>query len=281
MHKKTALELLKNNKLKIDGKSHVFNKIEHQFEEEWGPQNVESQRIYCFNCDKHLPLTVEGDTITFKEECIAKPLKDVGKLEATITVKTGELVFQNFFRTDNLHHDPDNEWGPPSINSLIGRKKLMDYLATQNVGYGQMGNMSIGVYSNMKDEIIISSAYLSEERGEKAKQLKKYFKENNFRKLGNISLSMWRWQCADKSVLEEHNEVIREDAVIINVESGEWQIEHFFDFAYESDVIFSRLKLKEPEEEGLYCANCDKHTMYEKGVVYECDECGNWCYSSS
>jgi sulfur relay (sulfurtransferase) DsrF/TusC family protein len=37
----------------------------------------------------------------------------------------------------------------------------------------------------------------------------------------------------------------------------------------------------EEVEEGMYCSTCKTYTMYEVGNVFLCDECGNWCYSSS
>ena len=38
---------------------------------------------------------------------------------------------------------PEND-----ICNIVGRNNLMQHLATKNVGYGQMGNTSISIWSN-------------------------------------------------------------------------------------------------------------------------------------
>ena len=157
----------------------------------------------------------------------------------------------------------------------------MDYLATQNVGYGQMGNMAVAIYSNLKDEILVADSSMEElignvedveespdlwseeeakqvmEDGKYAKPFRDYIKSRNMKFLGKISLSVWRWMCADKSVLEEAGEKIKsnegrsyKEAVIFNVDKGDWVIEHYFDFAYEGmdNSIYSKIKLKNENE---------------------------------
>lgn len=40
---------------------------------------------------------------------------------------------------------------------------------------------------------------------------------------------------------------------------------------------------KEDEKEKSHCFSCKETTMVlsDNGLVYECEECGYWCYSSS
>ena len=273
-------EGLENKSITIDRKGHATNSISRQLKDD-NDMSLSWHKIYCFNCDKYLGLVLNDDVLSFREECIAKPITEAGKLVSTINLPTGEIVFQNCFQVDRLYEDPNNKWGPPSINSLIGRKALMDYLATQNVGYGQMGNMAVAIYSNLKDEILVADSSMEElignvedveespdlwseeeakqvmEDGKYAKPFRDYIKSRNMKFLGKISLSVWRWMCADKSVLEEAGEKIKsnegrsyKEAVIFNVDKGDWVIEHYFDFAYEGmdNSIYSKIKLKNENE---------------------------------
>jgi len=188
--------------------------------------------------------------------CEAKSLKRKKKLVSEIEVPSGELIFQNFFKTEKLYVNPKNRYGHPDINSVLGRNVLMQYLAKQNVGYAQMGNMSVSIH--LKDdgtEIIVTNPYGYD--GEKDEEYEIEFE--GFKQIGMISLDVWRWQCADKKVLEEAEEPIKEistktdtyaDAVLAKVKKGKWRIEHYFDFFTRKDdekrnPIYSKLSLVE------------------------------------
>lgn len=208
----------------------------------------------------------------FKKEdikvCAGHDLIKSKKLVSTINVPTGNLIFQNFFNTKELYEDVENEYKRSSINSILGRNYLMQYLSTKNVGYGQMGNMGVAIYSNENDEIIVADSYIEDfildyeyydendkdnEDNEdyfdvstykKKKEFLKYCEDNNFKRFGDISLDVWRWMCADKSVLEFHNELPNKNCISLNVQSGNWQIEHYYDFDHkDEDIVYSRLKL--------------------------------------
>jgi hypothetical protein len=181
--------------------------------------------------------------------CEAMSLRKKKKLVSEIEVPTGELIFQNYFEKEHLYCDPKNKHGHPDINSVLGRNVLMQYLATQNVGYGQMGNMSVAVFVR-KDgtEIIVSKRDSYDDKGDYEVDFV------GFDFLGEISLSVWRWQCADKSVLTANDEPIittddrrrtYHDAIHAKVKRGKWKIEHYFDFMRDDDKgnpIYSRLK---------------------------------------
>ena len=301
----TIIEGLKNGNITFLKNNHRVNPIIRNIEERmrfytyinYG-DSVCDVDIYCFNCGLRMSLFLidektvalyHGDKYDFYDkrksnniklddikDCITTELLNNKKLCSEIECSTGKIIFQNCFQTEHLHTDPNNKYGYPDINSLLGRNELMQYLSTQNVGYGQMGNMGVSVYSNNKDEIIITEygscleeqmdddpGFTDEEREssynyykrEKEKNdrknsiiyFKEYLKNNNHKYLGKISLSVWRWSCADESVLKLNNEEIGKDAVIANVKPGIYEIEHYFDFLrnnQKENIIYSRIKLK-------------------------------------
>jgi len=271
MTRKEIAQGLRNKSITFANMGHSVNPIIEQLESPYGGNNLERKEIYCFNCGKNLGLKmVDNVILTFPEECITVHIQEKKKLEADINLPTGEVVFQNFFRKDKLHHGPTNEFGYSDINSLFGRKTLMDYLASQDVGYGQMGNMSVSIYSNLEDEILVCDAYMDEKisnlndveqypedfeeedikqakiDGKFAKAFQEYIDKRQIVRLGKISLSMWRWVCADMSVLEKAKEKIDDDAIVFNVNKGTWHVEHYFEFAYRGNdnSIYSKLTFK-------------------------------------
>lgn len=201
-------------------------------------------------------------------DCSAKKLIKQGYLTADIKVETGELLFVNYFNEEAIYRSEKHD----SINDLAGRDRLMQYMATKNVGYGQMGNMSIDVYSNGKDEILLGSGrdhiadmipdkenYLAGKYGEvsekdrketemELKQLKDFeelLKKGKFKHHGHISLSVWRWMCADMAVLKKHKEKRtkdNDDDVKVKVKPGTYRIEHYYD-VNPCDGLYSRIKL--------------------------------------
>ena len=248
--------------------------------------------IYCFNCDLRLNLFLldektvgfyHGDKYDFYskktnnnisihdiKQCNGSHFLEQRKLVSKIHCPTGNIVFKNYFNAEHLHTDPSNKWGYPGINSLVGRNMLMQYLATQNVGYGQMGNMGVSIYSNSKDEIIVTEntssleeqmyddpdyteeeieyAYRNHKNADKRKKLicdfKQYLEERNLKYIGSLSLQVWRWVCADQKVLEDNGEII-DSNIIANVDKGDWVIEHYFEIFMDREIIiYSKLKLK-------------------------------------
>lgn len=243
-------------------KEFLFEKLKHG-------RILTGTEEYCFNCDERMHVVLLDEKTlayintddfweltdksyslkSFKtkiskehiKECASTNLIQARKLTSKIEVSTEELIFQNFFRNDEIYENMENQYGKPTINSLLGRDRLMQYLAKKNVGYGQMGNMNATIYSN-DNEIIIGNEI--EDGGlDKDSELRKVLKERKLKRRGRISLDVWRWMCADKSVLEAHGEEIDEDAVIVKVKPGKWEVEHYFDFCGRRDDIYSRLKL--------------------------------------
>ena len=120
-------------------------------------------------------------------DCSCKTLRDAGKLVSEINVPSGDLLFKNFFNKKELYEMP-KERGYHSINAINGRNELMQYLASQNIGYGQMGNMSVSVFVNTNgDEIIIGDNYGYNRETDKEFTIT----HDGFESYGTISLDVW------------------------------------------------------------------------------------------
>lgn len=205
--------------------------------------------------------------------CIALDIINNKKLTSTINIKTGNLIFDNYFENEELNsfskdiniYSTNRKY---DINNIIGRNSLMQYLSTKNVGYGQMSNTSVSIWSN-KTEVLVTDCYLDEEsvmlenlkydlenskNDKEKKEIENKIKsvtdqiefiKTNFKYKGDISLSVWRWQCADKSILDSHNEKINKKAIKTKVNPGKYLIEHYYDFMRRGDssLIYSKLKL--------------------------------------
>lgn len=164
------------------------------------------------------------------------------KIVSEIEVPSGDLVLTNFFKKEELRGGHKF-----SINSLLGRVELTKHLAELNIGYGQMSNMSVDIFKRKDGKQIIIG---DEEEFE--------YNTNEYDYLGSISLAVWRWMCADKSILEKYGEELPElkeddqisdsdyrDYILAKVEKGTWVIEHFFDFKeFDNNGIYSILTKK-------------------------------------
>lgn len=172
--------------------------------------------------------------------CELHKLGITDKFVTEINVPTGELYFVNHFDTEEIYDNDDL-----NFSGLLGKYKLMQDLAKKDVGYGQMGNMSIEIFvNNDGTEIIIGEEYFYNSETNEEQYLPPV---EGFKKIGEISLSVWRWQCADKQIIDKYNEKIKkEDRVIADVKPGTWVIEHYYDFMKYGDKsrIFSKLYLK-------------------------------------
>ena|SRR6185369_1474907 len=164
--------------------------------------------------------------------------KDVegGCITTNIAVPTGKLIVVNCFKNDVINQlQGEEKYAKPTINSLLGRIKLARYLEKLNVGYGQMGNMGMYVHANKTGNRIVFNGK------EKYRDYKCY---------GHISLSVWRWQCADVDTLKKYDEKIDanckpstmyHDQVQLRVKPGTWQIKHYLDL---DDSRYTVLTLK-------------------------------------
>lgn len=171
-----------------------------------------------------------------------------------IDVPSGKFIITNHFgKNDDIYDPEDDRIGYESINALSGRIKLAGVLADKDIAYGQMGNMSIDVYVNESGtEIIIGDGYYYDGNQEDVRSFE------GFKNIGSISLSVWRWQAADKEILERFNYPIPEnleegevvdnesiDYALLNIKPGRWKVEHFYDVSECEDGIYSKLTLIE------------------------------------
>jgi hypothetical protein len=233
-------------------------------------KKIEDIEYYCWDCGENLDLILLDDKtlvlssrnnfmdltndMTFEERYNFKIKLDqinhcpinpsiVNGIKTSIK---GDLIFANHFgKVDALYEYEGEKYH--SINGLQGRIQLSEQLAQKDVGYGQMGNMSINVFLREDGkEIVLGDEYYTDNKGrEKIRKFK------NFKNIGDISLSVWRWQCADRKVLDKYDYPIPDlktdgqDWILAEVVPGEWTIEHYFDTSDCTDGIYSRLYLEE------------------------------------
>jgi hypothetical protein len=224
-----------------------------------------SSSCQCFACDERLVyVLMDENTITAASEefrfdsldskkfsneyikhCEGEKLMKSKFLTAEIQAPTGKIVFQNYFNNEEIYELPKQErYNPPTINCIMGRNKLMQYLAAKNVGYGQMGNMGITIYANNTEIIITEESFEGPN-----KKMRHYLKNNGYSKIGEISLRVWRWMCADVSVLKQYNE--EATGIIIDMQPGTYVIEHYAHALLKKDLpIWSRIKLKQDDKQG-------------------------------
>lgn len=188
-----------------------------------------------------------------------------------IEVGSGVLVFANYFPGLEADSPPDEEHAAEwSLNCLAGRARRCKWKAEQqNVAYGQMGNMSVGIFAHPdKKSIIVGRSGLSGIRecrlseaqydaltdGDRAALSR--LEDHELR--GEISLAVWRWEAADMERLGSNYEKLvadpYRDHVAVDVLRGRWKFTHYYDA--ESDTegehgdVYARLELIEQPEGG-------------------------------
>ena len=189
--------------------------------------------------------------------CPLKELKLKDRVVTEIEVSTGQMVIANAFRQDSLYKRPDEYKIENSISGLMGRVGLARHYEGLNVGYGQMGNMSMCVYRKDDGTELIFGPEYDFDDAETDGEAEVSFP--GFKRIGeSISLAVWRWMCADKTVLAEHGEKIPKglrknghkeedyrDFVLADVVPGRWVIEHYYDIGrFKDKRIYSKLYLK-------------------------------------
>lgn len=233
---------------------------------------------HCFGCGEKLNWVLNGDKLTLRQfynHEIQRPnLKwkggfDLRPLDYRCPYEhakpfsgeikvSSKLIFANFFRWVDDSTEENKYKEEYCINYLIGRENTTKYKCANNIAYGQMSNMSIGIYVNEnKDSIIIGPAYHPIEFSEEAclmndeeyeAALKKPVFEG-FKLAGTICLGVWRWEATDFKTIGKENyaELIKEnqDIVELKVKHGIWQFEHYFDrLEDEKDYCYSKFNLK-------------------------------------
>ena len=204
--------------------------------------------------DIRIPSTIIENNCEFSEK---KPLTGVIRVNSS-------LLFANYF--SHVEDSPDefkytDQW---SLNYYGGRARITEFKSKHNVAYGQMGNMSVGIFLHPnKKSIIIGNPYIAEHKFdqlceklgyEKANQL--YDDEKEYEKLGiidehklvgKVSCEIWRWEATERNSLsqEQYDNLVNEhsDIVQVEVEHGNWQFEHYYrtECLQDNETIYARL----------------------------------------
>lgn len=219
----------------------------------------------CPNCAAMLYICIKDDsTLTLKSPQVVwekypdAPCRFSQELVPTETTgiefKTGKVVFVNHFGHFPEHPEGKKYSRGYSLNHLIGRINIASYLGERGIGYGQVGNTTVGVLvAKDKKSILICEGYIFEEELDDENEVQEIQDiSKNYDYVGNVCLDVWRWMCADKQTVDDNklklnndSEYKGEDIVWVNVEPGQWKSTHYYDIMTRDNqsVIISKLEL--------------------------------------
>lgn len=255
-----------NQRMRDFYKKNLDFEIEQDGSFHWG--RIHDHQV-CHNCGEHLNWTLTGDKLQLRNRWgeynfenhpvdYICPLSDLKPFVSEIKIES-DLVVANYFEfIPDIFTDREysHEY---SLNHLAGRIRRAEYKATKNVAYGQMGNMSIGVYLNeAKDSVIIGNwddkKYEDDEEG-----VDRY---PGYKMVGEISLGVWRWEATDLNTILSHGKTLedvkkdfpRDNVIVCDVVHGTWTFQHNYDVMRHRDYdedndpqfggIYARLDLK-------------------------------------
>jgi len=236
--------------------------------------------LYCFECGSKAPYILKDlNTITigsdYSEIKSGKPHGNPCEFHEGIPFSKGQIeitsqmILANFFHSETRDEN-DKKVTPPELddapkgmeysneyglNAIRGRLNITKHKAKNNIAFGQMGNMSVGVWVNKdKTKVIIADPYWEDSyydsfydpelEGNFPKDIpdsptKKYIEDNGLEHVGNISLSVWRWEATDLDYIKQFNPTCFEnkyhDYHVIDVKKGKWDFVHYYDAKGESD----------------------------------------------
>lgn len=248
-------------------RQHFLSKFNYEIEIGHDLTGCDMPDSQCYKCAKRLQWKFLGDKLILNTEFdntlrnwISHPntceYEHLESVKDTIDIH-GTLIITNYFRSLRNDCDPDSEYTDLfNINYDIGRKNVTHYKAQkQNVAYGQMGNMSIGVYlAKDKKSIVIADAYL-DEREELTQEAKDLLANYKYR--GSISLGVWRWEATDiktlgkegLATLKEQEDKNYMDVIRMKVPHGKWEFEHFYGWTasdnHDDPLVYSKFTLIE------------------------------------
>lgn len=220
---------------------------------------------YCFKCGRNMKWEHSGDKLlltTFWDEhdYSTEPVCEFAEPKTTKGIITinNKLIFANFFR-----HIPDEPEGKEhawdwSLNCDRGRQNISEFKLQQNVAYGQMSNMSVGIFVHPSNEsIIVGNPYIVDALCEEMTDEEYEAADHDalslidgHKMVGDISLAVWRWEAADLNTVgdtayKELQDDPYHDTVELDVPHGEWEVEHFFRLVpHENEHVYSTLRLK-------------------------------------
>ena len=243
-------------------------RLDHEVPEdeslEWCVEDEE-----CRGCGVRLKWVLNGDTLTlrsyFAGDDFAMYARDFLCRFAVPKPTTGEinvaspLVFANFFRFVEDCDQKDKHTSAWSLGHQSGRANITRYKAERNVAYGQMGNMSVGIFLHPdKRSIIVGDQYVAERRMDEMSEAEIEGADHDalsviegHKLVGSIILDVWRWEATDRETLgeTEYKKVKKENKnrglVEVDVEHGVWLFEHYYDTSTSpNEDIYARLTLK-------------------------------------
>ena len=225
---------------------------------------------YCYGCGETLKWILNGDILTpryfynhkkkdfnihpIDYRCLFEaPRPTTGEIEVGST-----LVFANFFQWVEDAPEGKKYSLDYDLCSIRGLENITKYKCAHNIAYGQMSNMSIGIYVNStKDSIIIGPAYHPAESKEFESEeeycaaLDKPVFEG-YELVGTVCCDVWRWEATDANTIGEEGEKelakrFRYNKPIrLDVKHGIWQFEHYFENLKDDDrYCYSKFTLKE------------------------------------
>ena len=165
------------------------------------------------------------------------------KGEITVASK---LIFANFFA--GIEDTPKGKKYSDeySLQHAAGLEKITKYKSKRNVAFGQMSNMSIGIFVHPDNRsIIIGNSFDSESESDDEERLI----IDGHKLVGEISLAVWRWEATDFNTLGKkgYKKLKKDelDIVEVDAEYGVWEFEHYFENQIgDFETIYSRLRLK-------------------------------------
>jgi len=203
-------------------------------------------KIPCFLInDVGIFIDDEIKTIKFHryDWCDESPVYNHLEIDHDIAeVTTGSFAIPSglLFLTNNFSEkiNPEPEYGQFNINYYQDRKRITKwYLENNQIAYGQMGNMSLNVYYNENTNHIILGRNLDclEDKTKEGKRYRKLLKGYN--DMGDISLSMWRWEAADsQTVLSQSTFAEEKEIIQIPVDGTIARFEHYYGTLNESPL---------------------------------------------
>lgn len=168
----------------------------------------------------------------------------------------GKLLFANFF--DEVEDGPKKDKYKPewSLSSDKGQENITRYKAERNVAFGQLSNMSVGIFvSPDKKSIIVGDPYIaerlmeemSEEEADKADEKALSVIEGH-QLVGTICCDVWRWEATDQNTVKDIRKFRRDNKdrgyVELDVPHGVWEFAHYFhNDEPEDETVYARLNL--------------------------------------
>lgn len=190
----------------------------------------------------------------------------VGKIKIA-----SKLVISNFFLGFRDAPEGKGHTHEFDLCCTSGRRNIGNYKLTQNIAFGQMSNMSIGVYVHPNSKsIIIGDPYLYDHKIEELlediedeDEQDRIYEENKtntdlttiegHKLVGTVCLDVWRFEATDLITIQPHLAEIQErgcEMVELDVPHGDWKFEHLYDSAANSD--FALMRGEHPPYDPIY-----------------------------